>query len=657
MENEAEDVEKGSARGSFKSASESRGERSATGSVASLGKQPSEKGTTENAEGCLIPSPQHESDTQNQNEIDAGLRTSIVDSSLRPEVSSALAALNMRTVTGRLQREWITEAEKEVLVFYDDEEVRINFTNAQMKEKVEGCSSLLRCNGVRKGDIVCNALDISPERDVVNFAIILCGAVLMDGLCIVDEGQRFWVPLQKANVKHLVVDPNDESSMAWKMVAHDVENSYADIERATLKELPGLEKIFKFRMQHLMKLKGEQALGEKSCFDLIDQHGATFVEIVNSYDPAVIFIRRTVAEGIYKMVLRTHIAVIQLAQRAQEMLQLTKDDVVYCDWPVSWTSGFTLCYITTGFTMVKTTLHNCPAQRVVRETWNVLEQEMCTAASLEPPMIVMLASHCEDLPKGHWLLRIITTSGHVKPPVMDAIGEVTTSVINCYSVIEAGLVSRLVVTKETKNRFSQGCVGELSDPHRTKLDIHGAGAVKPSKVGEIVLRGKLVCKQYYNDNALTQSAVGADGYLKTGDLGFYDSQSNSPFHDMLFVLGRKSQAIIRGDTAIFPRDIEEKVNQCPGIWKVSIVSIRDDKGVIQMCACVIPRSQDSVTIERVKEFCRYMLGGTADEDDNPHMPTYVFFFTDFPMLGKEVDKHTLAHTTAAVISGTDNIDS
>ncbi|GFN85507.1 hypothetical protein PoB_001201300 [Plakobranchus ocellatus] len=68
-----------------------------------------------------------------------------------------------------------------------------------------------------------------------------------------------------------------------------------------------------------------------------------------------------------------------------------------------------------------------------------------------------------------------------------------------------------------------------------------------------------------------------------------------------------------------------------------------------MCACVIPRSQDSVTIERVKEFCRYMLGGTTDDDDNPHMPTYVFFFTDFPMVGKEVDKHTLAHTTAAVL--------
>ncbi|RUS89428.1 hypothetical protein EGW08_002801 [Elysia chlorotica] len=579
---------------------------------------------------------------------------SIVDSSLRPEIASALAKLNMRTITGMLLRHWIVEAEKETLVFYDDDDQRTSFTCAQMRQKVECCSSLLRCSGVRRGDVVCNTLDVSPEREVVNFAVIFCGAVLMDGLCIRDEGQRFWAPLIKANVKHLIVDPNDDSSVAWKMVADDVKNSYADIERATLKEMPGLEKIFRFRMQHLMK--GDEAQKEKSCFELIDIHGSSFVEIVSSCDPAVVFIRRTFTEGMYKMVLRSHVSTIYLSQRSQEMLHLNSDDIIYCDWPISWMDGLTLTYVTAGFTMVKSTLHNCPAQRVVRETWNVIEQEMCTAASLEPPMIVMLASHCEDLPEDHLILRLITTSGYVKPSVMDAIGSVCYSVINCYCVVEAGLVSRLVVTEETKIRFSYGCVGELTDPMRTKLDIMGARAVKPSKIGEIVLRGKLVCKEYYNDPALTKASFTSDGFLKTGDLGFYDSQGNSPFHEMLFVLGRKSQAIIRGETAIFPREIEEKVNQCPGIWKVSIVSIRDEKGIVQMCACVIPRSQDSITIERVKEFCRYMLGGTADEDDNPHMPTYVFFFTDFPMLGKEVDKHTLAHTTAAVVSGSDQVD-
>ena len=44
------------------------------------------------------------------------------------------------------------------------------------------------------------------------------GAILMDGLCIVDHGLRFWTPLIKANVKHIIVDPNDDSSVAWKMV-------------------------------------------------------------------------------------------------------------------------------------------------------------------------------------------------------------------------------------------------------------------------------------------------------------------------------------------------------------------------------------------------------------------------------------------------------
>ncbi|CAG5132167.1 unnamed protein product, partial [Candidula unifasciata] len=94
-------------------------------------------------------------------------------------------------------------------------------------------------------------------------------------------------------------------------------------------------------------------------------------------------------------------------------------------------------------------------------------------------------------------------------------------------------------------------------------------------MGEILLQGKLVATEYYNDPNLTKVAFTPDGFLLTGDLGFYDE------HNRLFVLGRKADAIIRGDTAIFPRDIEEKVNQCPGIWKVKVVSIKDDKGIIQ----------------------------------------------------------------------------
>ncbi|GFN85505.1 acetyl-CoA synthetase [Plakobranchus ocellatus] len=407
-----------------------------------------------------------------------------------PKVSSAIAFEKIMTgpicpVFGNLvtpkkksahRRFWRLEA----LVFYDDEDKRFSMTSEELRRMVEGCASLLRCNGVRKGDVVCNTLNISPERDVVNFGVIFCGAILMDGLDIIDDGQRFWAPLIKANVKHLIVDPNDDSSVAWKMVAHDVENSYADIERATFKEMPGLEKVFRFRMQHLMNIPEDQK--NKSCFDLIKDHGSSFVEIVNSSDPAVIFVRRTTSERIYKLILRTHLATVQLSQRAQEMLKLNKDDVVFCDLPVSWMHGISLTYITNGHTMVKSTLHNCPAQRVVRDTWSVIEQEQCTMASLEPPMIVMLASHCEDLPEDHWIMRAITTSGHVKPSVMDAIGPVTESVIVCYSVIEAGLVSRLVVTEASKIRFAEGCVGELVDPLRTRLDIKGAGAVLPSKV-------------------------------------------------------------------------------------------------------------------------------------------------------------------------------
>ncbi|XP_059155059.1 putative acyl-CoA synthetase YngI [Physella acuta] len=347
----------------------------------------------------------------------------------------------------------------------------------------------------------------------------------------------------------------------------------------------------------------------------------------------------------YKLVLRNHSQLCQIAHRVEDMFNIIPDDVVYNDWPVSWLTGLPFCYISTGCTMVKSTLTDCPAEKVVRETWDLIEKEKCTIASLQPSMIQMLSSHCEDIPEPHWKLKVLSTTGFVRQSVMDAIGPCTDAIVTCYSLIEAGVVSRLMVTDTTKTRYTEGCVGDLTDPVRTRFDTEGPGSAKPTKIGEILLQGKLVCKEYFNDPNLTKMTFTEEGYLLTGDLGFYNE------HNQLFVLGRKVDAIIRGETAIFPRDIEEKVNQCPGIWKVKVVSIKDYKNVVQMCACVIPRKDDSVTIERVKEFCRYQLGGTYDDDDNPHMPTYVFFFEEFPMHKGRVNRRMLAYMASEIVHG------
>ncbi|CAL1540317.1 unnamed protein product, partial [Lymnaea stagnalis] len=244
------------------------------------------------------------------------------------------------------------------------------------------------------------------------------------------------------------VEPTDDSP-GWKMLKDDIGPSGADIERSGNTDYPQLQKVFKFRLEHHMKREdGDEDL--ISAFDLIRAHPGSYEERVCSHDPAAIFVSKCSTQKHYKLVLRNHSQLCQIAHRVEDMFNITPDDVVYNDWPISWLPGLPFCYFTTGCAMVKSTLTDCPAEKVVRETWTLIDLERVTIASLQPSMIQMMSSHCEDLPEPHWTLKVLSTTGFVRQSVMDAIGPCTNCLITCYSLIEAGVVSRLWVTDENK---------------------------------------------------------------------------------------------------------------------------------------------------------------------------------------------------------------
>lgn len=44
----------------------------------------------------------------------------------------------------------------------------------------------------------------------------------------------------------------------------------------------------------------------------------------------------------------------------------------------------------------------------------------------------------------------------------------------------------------------------------------------PNQIGEICVKGSKVMKGYYKNEAATRETFTSDGWLKTGDLGYYD---------------------------------------------------------------------------------------------------------------------------------------
>ncbi len=73
-------------------------------------------------------------------------------------------------------------------------------------------------------------------------------------------------------------------------------------------------------------------------------------------------------------------------------------------------------------------------------------------------------------------------------------------------------------------------------------------------VGEICARGGNVMRGYYNNPAATAETISADGWLRTGDLGYLDGENN------LFIRGRiKNVIIFANGENIYPEAIEAKI--------------------------------------------------------------------------------------------------
>ena len=72
-------------------------------------------------------------------------------------------------------------------------------------------------------------------------------------------------------------------------------------------------------------------------------------------------------------------------------------------------------------------------------------------------------------------------------------------------------------------------------------------------IGEIIVKGLMVMKGYYNMPAETAESFTPDGYLKTGDLGYLDSEN------YLYLTGRAKNVIVTdGGKNVYPEEIENE---------------------------------------------------------------------------------------------------
>ena len=100
----------------------------------------------------------------------------------------------------------------------------------------------------------------------------------------------------------------------------------------------------------------------------------------------------------------------------------------------------------------------------------------------------------------------------------------------------------------------------------------GAAAPRRRLIGEVAVSAPMVMKGYYNRPDAT-AAVLKDGWLNTGDLGYFDRGGN------LFIVGRSKEVIVLSSGKnIYPEEIEAHYLKSPFIKEICVVGLRSLPG-------------------------------------------------------------------------------
>ena len=95
------------------------------------------------------------------------------------------------------------------------------------------------------------------------------------------------------------------------------------------------------------------------------------------------------------------------------------------------------------------------------------------------------------------------------------------------------------------------------------------------------------------------------GWFHTGDLGYGDEEG------FFYIVDRKKDLVIRGGFNVYPREVEEVLNEHPAVLEAAVIGRPDERLGEEVVAFVSLRPGTSATPEEVRDeimaFCRERL--------------------------------------------------
>jgi olefin beta-lactone synthetase len=271
-----------------------------------------------------------------------------------------------------------------------------------------------------------------------------------------------------------------------------------------------------------------------------------------------------------------------------------------------------------------------------------ITQEGVTNSFGSPTLWKKIAAHCSD--KGTTLptMRRVLSAGAPVPADlwMQSFSFLTSGQLHSpYGATESLPVSSISAKEVADLRAELGtplpgaCVGRPVQDVRVKIialkegpiaDIADAAELAAGQVGEIIVQGPVVTKEYDGLAEATLAAKISDGehvWHRMGDCGFLDQEGR------LWFCGRKVERIECGDTVLFTEPCEQVFREVPGVTRCALVGL-GPRG--RQTPALVVQWVTSLT-DREKAVQAAALRERARKHASTAMITRFYFHPDFPV--------------------------
>jgi acyl-CoA synthetase (AMP-forming)/AMP-acid ligase II len=244
------------------------------------------------------------------------------------------------------------------------------------------------------------------------------------------------------------------------------------------------------------------------------------------------------------------------------------------------------------------------------ETVRILATERITVAGGVPTQWAKLLDEpgLDTVDTGVLRIGVVATA-----PAPPELVERVTARLGCALVVRYAMTESPSITGTEPGDppdASYRTVGRPQPGVQVQLRDDTGATVPAGTVGRVHVRSACVMRGYWNAPELTADALDAEGWLRSGDLGYLDPDGN------LVLVGRVSDLYIRGGYNVYPLEVEHVLAEHPAVAEAAVLGVPAPViGEIGIAFVVPMPGRDAPSLDELRAWCRARLADYKAPDE------------------------------------------